>query len=169
MVVGVILLIASIGGVFFTLVEKETYLFDSTVQETALIDYQIILEGDLTYELIVTVSQYTTYYDAVVEAEINIYADNITVGSETLYSWDNLEHEDDDYAAAHDTVRYYLTPSVDVNLTVSGILIQGDEWSVAIYRDVPAEIGTHFIFAIALQVKSSARSIRIFSPSENDA
>lgn len=151
LMIGLIILCGSIAGVFYVMVEKEAYLFDSETGGLGTFEYSQTLEGDHSYEVTIGVYHREISYDAVVEADVEIYVDGILVLEDTLYYYDTLE-EDDSYSEAYAATTYTFSPAEEANLTIVGDLISGDDWSITLYQDVPPTIGTHFLIAVGIAI-----------------
>ena len=140
-----ILLIVSIGGAIFVAIEKEGYLFDETRGRTQTIEYSQLLEGNHSYQVIFGASDESSGSDAVVRVPFILYIDDDEVLNSQLYARDGYEYDDNENPDARDSIRYYTTPSVNVNLTIVGEMGSGDDWYIKVYRDVPPSVDTKFI------------------------
>ena len=153
-IAGLVLVLISIAGILYVLVEKEGYLKDQISDSDAAINYSQILEGNHSYDIEMGVYERTLYGNAAADAEFILYVDGVEMLNEHLYDFDLSESGDSNRAYAYDVVNYYLTPTEDVNVTIVGEMLNGDYWSIDVYQDVPPEIGTHFIIVGAMLLVS---------------
>lgn len=149
-IAGLVLVLVSIAGILYVLVEKEGYLKDQVGDSDTAINYSQILEGNHSYEIAMGVFERTLYQNAVAEAEFILYVDGVEMLNEHLYDFDLSESGDSNRAHAYDVVYYFLTPTEDVNVTIVGEMLNGDNWSIDVYQDVPPDIGMHFIIVGAM-------------------
>ena len=151
---GLVLVLISIVGILYVLVERDGYLKDQVSESDAAIYFSQILEGNHSYEIAIGVYERTLYSNAVVDAEFILYVDGVEMLNASLHDFDTSEGGDSNRAYAYDRRSHFLTPTGDVNVTIVGEMLNGDYWSIDVYQDVPASIGTHFIIVGAMLLVS---------------
>lgn len=144
---GILLLVLSSVGAISVYFEEEGYVIDRTYSYTSYVDYSLVLEGNHSYEIFFGAHDESSTSDAVVRVYYTLYIDNIVMLNSELYARDSLDRsEDDDEADTSDSIYYFIAPTEDVELEISGDVHSGDYCYVAIYRDVPASIDMKYLF-----------------------
>jgi hypothetical protein len=134
---GFAVLLVSIVLMILTGSLRAAYIVDHESGSMSDIDYSYTLEPNHEYEIIVT------FYDragseferARVEGTVIFYIDGVEVDRAQLADY----RDDEDEISSVSAFYYYMiTPSATVELTISGELVDGDEWWINVFRDVPA-------------------------------
>lgn len=141
--IGIIVIGGGFAGLVMIELEREQHSIYSDTGETVEFRAVQILEPDHTYLIVVSLEDTYSYtsqgYLAIVNGTSKIYIDGVLAQDTDLYDREWRE-EDDTGVDAYDSTSYEFTPTSSTNVTVVGTLIYGEEWSVIIYRDLPADI-----------------------------
>jgi hypothetical protein len=148
-VTGFVLFIGSMVLGFVFMAEREAYLFDSDSGGRSDFQYSIILEPNHDYDIIVSFydSANAEWESALVDGTVIVSVDGIEVDRVDLYDY---SYDEDEYDSVSESYYFDITPTTAVNLTISGELVDGDEWWISIYRDVPAALDTIVFYTFVL-------------------
>ena len=134
---GFVVLLLSVVLMILTGSLRAAYIVDYDSGSRSDIDYSLTLEPNHEYEIIVT------FYDragseferARIEGTVIFFIDGVEVDRAQLSDY----RDDEDEISSVSAFYYYtITPTTTVDLTVGGELVEGDEWWINVYRDVPA-------------------------------
>jgi hypothetical protein len=135
-ILGFVLLLVSGILMVLSVTQRAAYIFDNESGSGSDIDYNLTLEPNHEYEIIVTFYDRagSEYERARVQGEVIFFIDGVEVDRAQLYDY---KDEDDEISSVSEFYFYTISPTTTVDLTVSGELVEGDEWWINIYRDVP--------------------------------
>jgi hypothetical protein len=148
-VIGFIVMIASIVGVVMNEDAKEEYLFDNNSGTGEDISFSRIVDAGHNYTVDVEVHD-EAYYEAVVNASVTIYIDGVSVIDTQLYNLESSGDEGGGNIHASDYAIYEFLAIDDVNVTVLGSVHKGDDWDVSIYQDLPSSFGELTVVLVIL-------------------
>lgn len=120
--------------------ERNQYIVQSKVSSDATVDFNYVLEGGHNFSIEIRAADKTVVNGhAFVEISINVYFNNTLNYTANLYQSSSSTSEKSS-SGAYVGKTFNLRPIGNTTLKINGTFVEGDEWSVTIYQDVPSTI-----------------------------
>ena len=136
-VIGFVLLLLFGFLAVFSMTQRAAYIYDYDSGSESDINYSLILEPDHEYEITVTFYDRagSEYEIARVQGSVVFFKDGVEVDRA---QFSDYSQDEDEISSVSEFYFYIITPTAEANLTITGELVEGDEWWINVYRDIPA-------------------------------